>query len=153
MYFYFWKIYYSTMFHISVLDFSLMSQGLITIEIIRISLLLIEIWWKMWWKSWKIRENTLLEKQFQSYIFNFFFFSSCHKEIPYEVSEVKKQKLYSMYVLYKIKKHIFTSKLFGYIKSFKTKSFENFPIIFSTVYRVRGVVVSRNFSPIGEYSS
>ncbi len=33
----------------------------------------------------------------------------------------KKQKMYSLYVLYKIKKHIFTSKLFGCIKTFKTK--------------------------------
>jgi hypothetical protein len=29
--------------------------------------------------------------------------------------------MYSMYVLYKIKKHIFTSKLFGCMKTFKTK--------------------------------
>ncbi len=36
------------------------------------------------------------------------------------------------------------------------KSFENFPIFFSaqcTVYRVRGSVVSGNFSPTGKYSS
>jgi hypothetical protein len=35
--------------------------------------------------------------------------------------KLKKQKKYSMYVFYKIKKHIFTSKLFGCIKTFKTK--------------------------------
>jgi hypothetical protein len=40
--------------------------------------------------------------------------------------------MYSMYILYKIKKRIFTSKLFGCIKTFKTKkSFENFQFFFS----------------------
>jgi hypothetical protein len=51
--------------------------------------------------------------------------------------------MYSMYVLYKIKKHIFTSKLFGFIKTLKTKKvFENVLIFFlysvqCTVYMVR----------------
>jgi hypothetical protein len=35
-----------------------------------------------------------------------------------------------MYLLNKIKKHIFTSKLVGYIKTFKTKSVENFQNFF-----------------------
>jgi hypothetical protein len=59
--------------------------------------------------------------------------------------------MYSMYVLYKIKKHIFTSKLFGCIKTFKTKKVLNIFQFF--VYRVRGAMVGRNFLPIGEYSS
>ncbi len=59
-----------------------------------------------------------------------------------------------MYVLIQIKKHIFTSKLFGYIKTFKTnKVLKIFQIFFCTVYRARGAVVGRNFSPIGKYSS
>jgi hypothetical protein len=59
-----------------------------------------------------------------------------------------------MYVLYKIKKHIFTSKLFGCIKTFQTKIVLNiFQFFFCTVYRVRGAMVGGNFSPIGEYSS
>jgi hypothetical protein len=45
--------------------------------------------------------------------------------------------------------YIFTSKLFGYIKTFKTKMFS----FVCTVYRVLGVVVGGNFSPIGEYSN
>jgi hypothetical protein len=58
-----------------------------------------------------------------------------------------------MYVLYKIKKRIFTSKLFGCIKTFKTKKFWKFSFFFWTVYRVRAGMVGGNFSPIGEYSS
>jgi hypothetical protein len=39
--------------------------------------------------------------------------------------------MYSMYVLYQIKKHIFTSKLFGCIKTFKTKKVLNIFQFFS----------------------
>jgi hypothetical protein len=59
-----------------------------------------------------------------------------------------------MYVLYKIKKHIFTSKLFGCIKTFKTKKVLKFSNFFSE--QCTGCVVrwvSGNFSRIGEYSS
>jgi hypothetical protein len=45
--------------------------------------------------------------------------------------------MYSMYVLYKIKKHIFTSKLFGYIKTFKTKNVFKF-FQFCFLYSVQG---------------
>jgi hypothetical protein len=62
--------------------------------------------------------------------------------------------MYFMYVLYKIKKHIFTSKLFGYIKTFKTKKVLKISqVFFCTVYRVRGALVGGNLSPTGEYSS
>jgi hypothetical protein len=58
-----------------------------------------------------------------------------------------------MYVLNMIKKHILHQNYLGTLKHSKQKSIENFPIFFSTVYRVHGAVVCRNFSPIGEYSS
>ncbi len=64
----------------------------------------------------------MLEKISKLY-FQLFFFSNCHKVIPYNVSKVKKQKTYSMYVLCQIKKHIFTSKLFGKLKLSKQKKF------------------------------
>ncbi len=55
------------MFNISVLSVNLMSQGLRTVEIIQIYLILIETWEEMWW-SWKKRENALLEKMYKSNI-------------------------------------------------------------------------------------
>jgi hypothetical protein len=61
-------------------------------------------------KILKITLKCTVRKKFQSRNFNFFFYANCHKVIPYKVSKVKKQKNYSMYVLNKIKKHIFTSK-------------------------------------------
>jgi hypothetical protein len=59
------------MFHISVLGFSLMSQGFISVEIITISLILNEIQYDK-----KCDENALFEKNF--------FFSNCHQVIPYK---------------------------------------------------------------------
>jgi hypothetical protein len=55
--------------------------------------------------------------------------------------------MYFIYFLNKIKKHFFSSKLHGYeyIKTFKTKKFENF-LIFSLQYTgyTRGAVVGGN---------
>jgi hypothetical protein len=59
-------------FYISVLGFSLVSQELITVEIIWISLILTEIWSEMWRKSRKKRENALLEKKFKVVFSTFF---------------------------------------------------------------------------------
>jgi hypothetical protein len=78
LYFYFLKIYYSAMFkkmfQISILGFSLMSQGLIIVEIVWISLILIEKWWEMWWKSRKKTWKCTVKKISKSYFFNFFSF-------------------------------------------------------------------------------
>jgi hypothetical protein len=59
-------------FYTSVLGFSLVSQELITVEIIWISLILTEIWSEMWRKSRKKRENALLEKKFKVVFSTFF---------------------------------------------------------------------------------
>jgi hypothetical protein len=65
-------------------------------------------------------ENALIDKSSKSYL-QIFFFSNCQKVVPYKVSKVKKQNMYSMYVFSKIKKHVFTLKLPGYIKTLKTR--------------------------------
>ncbi len=109
------------MIHISTLGFNLLSQGLITVEIIRISPILIEIW---------SRKNMKLQEIIFKLYFQLFFFSNCHRVIPFKVSKVKTAKytlyLYVLYIFNKIKKRIFTSKLLGYIKTFKTKNFPFF---------------------------
>jgi hypothetical protein len=50
-----------------------MSQELIEVEIVQLSLKPTDLWYEMWQKSWKKRENALLEK----ILSNFFNFSPC----------------------------------------------------------------------------
>ncbi len=76
LYFSFLKIYYnalfSTLFQLNILCSSLMSCELKAVEIVQISLILLEILSKMWQKPRKKRENALLEKNFQIEFSDFF---------------------------------------------------------------------------------
>jgi hypothetical protein len=54
-------------------------------------------------------------------IFSTFFFSNSHKVIPYTVSKLKKQKIYSMYVLNKIKNVFLHQNYLGTLKLSKLK--------------------------------
>ncbi len=76
LYFSFLKIYYSalfsTMFKQIILCISLMSCELIAIEIVQISLILLQILGKMWQKPWKKRENALLEINLKTDLSDFF---------------------------------------------------------------------------------
>jgi hypothetical protein len=60
------------MFQQNILCISLMSCELIAIEIVQISLILLEILGKMWQKPWKKCENALLEKNYKIDFSDFF---------------------------------------------------------------------------------
>jgi hypothetical protein len=72
------------MFNISVLSVSLLSQGLITVEIFKYLLHFLRY-------DKKCDENALLEKNFKV-VFSTYFVSNCQTVIPHKVSGIKKAK-------------------------------------------------------------
>jgi hypothetical protein len=130
------------MFQNSVLDISLMSYELIAVEIGKISLIFIEIWYKMWWKSWK-RWKCTVRKNF-SHIFNLFFL--------FKLSQ-SNNPILGFYNKKSQQKTSFCKKLLRCFKTFKTKKVLKIFNFLFTVYRMRHAIVGGNFTPIGEYSS
>jgi hypothetical protein len=59
----------------------------------------------------------------------------------------------SLYTLKYFQKTSFCIIITQDIQTFITKNFRNFPVFLFSVYRLHGVVIGGNFTPIGEYSS
>ncbi len=119
------KIYdsaqFNNMFQNSVLDSCLMSQELIDLEMVQISLILFAIWHQMQWKSRKKRENALLEKNFKV-IFPSFFLLKLSLSDPLLSFYSKKTEKCSLYIFFKnIKKRFFSKNIVMSTKTFKTK--------------------------------
>ncbi len=132
------------MFNKRVLGVGLMSQVLITVEIVQIPLILIEIWYKMWWKYKKTWKCTI-RKNFKAIL-------SCQQEIPCKVSTWK--KTFFIWYFKMISKNFFFMKMTLVSLNFQNKKvLKTLQFCFFTVYRVRGAVVGGNFLPIREYSS
>ncbi len=142
------------MFLNSVLGISLMSYEPIAVEIVKISPILIEIWYKMWWKSWKKRENALLENISKSY-FQPFFLVKLSQSNPILGFYNKKANKCSLHIFKIRSKNVFLQKNYLVVLklSKQKKCWKLSKFFFFTVYRMRHAIVHGNFTPIGEYSS